>query len=108
MTARDRLVLAVVAALAVLGAVWVLLVSPERKTASKLSTEVGAASTQLANVQAEAANARLAQARYSSAYASVVNLGKAVPPRRSSANPRISRSPASSAWTPSSEQESFL
>jgi Tfp pilus assembly protein PilO len=80
MTARDRLVLAVVAALAVLGAFWVLLVSPERKTASSLSTEVSAAKTQLADVQAEAANALGAQARYSSAYTSVVNLGKAVPP----------------------------
>jgi Tfp pilus assembly protein PilO len=80
MTARDRLVLAGVAALAILGVVWVLLVSPERKTASKLATEVGAASAQLATVQGEAANARLAQARYSSAYTSVVNLGKAVPP----------------------------
>jgi Tfp pilus assembly protein PilO len=80
MTARDRLVLAGVAALAILGVVWVLLVSPERKTARTLATEVGAASAQLATVQGEAANARLAQARYSSAYTSVVNLGKAVPP----------------------------
>ena len=80
MTARDRLVIAVVVALAVIGAFWVLLVSPERKTASKLSSEVSAAKTQLASVQAEAANARAAQARYSAAYTSVVNLGKAVPP----------------------------
>jgi Tfp pilus assembly protein PilO len=80
MTARDRLVLAGVAALAILGIVWVLLVSPERKAASKLAGEVGVASAQLATAQGEAANARLAQARYSSAYTSVVNLGKAVPP----------------------------
>lgn len=79
MTARDRLVLAGVLALAVLGAVWVLLVSPERKTASKLSSEVSAASAQLASAQGEVANARAAQARYASAYTSVVNLGKAVP-----------------------------
>jgi Tfp pilus assembly protein PilO len=79
MTARDRLVLAGVVALAVLGAVWVLLVSPERKTASKLSSEVSAASAQLASAQGEVANARAAQARYASAYTSVVNLGKAVP-----------------------------
>jgi Tfp pilus assembly protein PilO len=79
MTARDRLVLAGVLALAVLGAVWVLLVSPERKTASKLSSEVSTASAQLATAQGEVANARAAQARYVSAYTSVVNLGKAVP-----------------------------
>lgn len=80
MTARDRLVLAVVVALAVLGAFWVLLVSPERKTASKLSGEVSTASAQLATVQGEASNALAAQQRYSAAYTSVVNLGKAVPP----------------------------
>jgi Tfp pilus assembly protein PilO len=79
MTARDRLVLAGVLALAVLGAVWVLLVSPQRKTATKLSSEVSTASAQLATVQGEVANARAAQARYASAYTSVVNLGKAVP-----------------------------
>jgi hypothetical protein len=80
MTTRDRLVLAVVAALAVLGAFWVLLVSPQRKTASKLSSEVSAASAQLATVKGEAANALVAQQRYSAAYSSVVSLGKAVPP----------------------------
>jgi Tfp pilus assembly protein PilO len=80
MTTRDRLVLAVVAALVVLGAFWVLLVSPERKTASKLSSEVSTASAQLATVQGEASNALVAQQRYSAAYTSVVNLGKAVPP----------------------------
>jgi len=80
MTARDRLVLAIVAALAVLGAFWVLLVSPERKTVNKLSAEVSTASAQLATVQGEASNALLAQQRYSAAYTSVVNLGKAVPP----------------------------
>src|SRR3984957_17807753 len=80
MTGRDRLVLAVVAALAVLGAFWVLLVSPERKTASKLSSEVSTASAQLATVKGEASNALVAQQRYSAAYTSVVNLGKAVPP----------------------------
>jgi hypothetical protein len=80
MTARDRLVLAVVTALVVLGAFWVLLVSPERKTVTKLSAEVSTASAQLATVQGEAANALVAQQRYSAAYTSVVNLGKAVPP----------------------------
>jgi hypothetical protein len=80
MTTRDRLVLAVVVALAVLGAFWVLLVSPARKTASKLSSEVSTASAALATAQGEASNALIAQQRYSAAYTSVVNLGKAVPP----------------------------
>ncbi|MFI4989363.1 MAG: hypothetical protein ACHQHO_00410 [Solirubrobacterales bacterium] len=79
MTTRDRLVLVGISALAVLAAVWLLLVSPERKQASKLSSEVSAASAQLAGAQSDAVSARSAQQRYSSAYASVVNLGKAVP-----------------------------
>lgn len=79
MTTRDRLVLVGVSALALLAVVWLLLVSPERKQASKLSSEVSAASAQLASAQGDAASARSAQRRYSSAYASVVSLGKAVP-----------------------------
>jgi hypothetical protein len=80
MTTRDRLVLVAISALAVLAAVWLLLVSPERKQASKLGGEVSSASAQLASAESDAASAHAAQQRYASAYASVVNLGKAVPP----------------------------
>jgi len=80
MTTRDRLVLVGVSALALLAVVWLLLVSPERKQASKLNAEVSAASAQLASAQGDAASAHAAQQRYTAAYASVVSLGKAVPP----------------------------
>jgi hypothetical protein len=80
MTTRDRLVVTVIALLAVLGAAWMLVVSPERKQAAKLQAQVSAASSQLAGAQSVAANARQAQAGYAAAYASVVTLGKAVPP----------------------------
>jgi Tfp pilus assembly protein PilO len=79
-TNRDRLVLVGISALAVLAAMWLLVVSPERSKANKLNTEVSAANAQLAAAESQAADARTAQQRYSSAYASVVNLGKAVPP----------------------------
>jgi len=78
-TTRDRLVLIGVIALALLAAVWLLLVSPERSKASKLSSEVSTASAQLASAQGDAASAHGAQQRYSAAYSSVVKLGKAVP-----------------------------
>jgi len=78
-TTRDRLVLIGVIALAMLAAVWLLLVSPERSKGSKLSTEVSAASAQLASAQGDAASAKAAQQRYAAAYSSVVSLGKAVP-----------------------------
>lgn len=80
MTTRDRLALIGISALAVLAVVWLLLVAPERNQAAKLSTQVSQASAQLAAAESDAANARTAQTRYSAAYASVVDLGKAVPP----------------------------
>jgi type II secretion system (T2SS) protein M len=82
MTGRDRIVMMAIAVLAVLGAGWLLVVSPERKQAASLQHEVDTATSQLASAEGQLANARAAQARYSSAYASIVNLGKAVPPSR--------------------------
>lgn len=81
MTARDRLVLIVVCVLVVLGAGWILVVSPERKQASKLQGEVSAASSQLHTAEEKLASAHQAKERYASAYSSIVSLGKAVPPR---------------------------
>jgi hypothetical protein len=78
-TTRDRLVLIGVMALALLAAVWLLAVSPERSKASKLNSEVSTAGAQLASAQGDAASARASEQRYSAAYSSVVSLGKAVP-----------------------------
>ena len=82
MTARDRIVVMVVAVLAVLGAGWLLVVSPERKKAATLQNEVNAATSAVATAENQLATARSAQARYSAAYASIVRLGKAVPASR--------------------------
>jgi Tfp pilus assembly protein PilO len=79
MTGRDRIVLIVVVVLAVLGGGWMLVVSPERKQADKLSADVAAAKAQLATAEGQLSNARAAQSQYASAYASIVSLGKAVP-----------------------------
>jgi hypothetical protein len=79
MTGRDRLVIMVVAVVAVIGAAWVLLVSPEKDKASKLSSQITTAQSQLQSAEGELANAHSAQAQYAGAYASVVRLGKAVP-----------------------------
>jgi hypothetical protein len=80
MTGRDRLVLMVLAVLAVLGGGWLLAVSPERKRAAQEETQVTSAREQLTAAEAQAQDARAAQARYAEDYASVVRLGKAVPP----------------------------
>jgi Tfp pilus assembly protein PilO len=79
MTARDRMVVIVVAALGVLAAVWLLAVAPERQQAAKLATEVSAAQAQLASAESQVSSAAAARARYETAYASIVRLGKAVP-----------------------------
>jgi hypothetical protein len=80
MTTRDRLVLVAMSTLLVLAVAWFALVAPERNQASKLDARVTAASAQLSTAEGELSSARSAQARYSAAYASIVSLGKAVPP----------------------------
>jgi hypothetical protein len=79
MTGRDRLMLMGIAALAVLLGAWFTTVAPERERAAKITAEVEAARKQLASAESAADSAKNAQAQYSSAYASLVSLGQAVP-----------------------------
>ncbi len=80
MTGRDRIVAVGIAVVAILAAAWLLVVSPERKQAGKVGVQVTEAKAQLASAQGQLASARAAEAQYASAYASIVSLGKAVPP----------------------------
>ena len=80
MTGRDRLVIMGIAVLALLAGGWLLLVSPERKQAAQAQAQIESARTQLQSAQTQAASERSAEARYASAYVTVVRLGKAVPP----------------------------
>ncbi|HWI75017.1 MAG TPA: type II secretion system protein GspM [Baekduia sp.] len=79
MTARDRTVLIVVGILAVLGGFWFLAISPKRKDAADVQTQITAAQARLDTAQASAASAEAAKAKYSADYATVARLGKAVP-----------------------------
>ena len=79
MTTRDRLMLIGIVALAVLLGAWFTRVAPERERAAKISAEVETARQQLASAESAADSAKNAQAQYSSAYASLVSLGQAVP-----------------------------
>jgi Type II secretion system (T2SS), protein M len=79
MSARDRMVLIVVVVLVALGGAWMLVVSPKRQEASKLSAQVTEAKTLLATAEGELAHAHAAQSQYATAYTSIVSLGKAVP-----------------------------
>jgi Type II secretion system (T2SS), protein M len=80
MTTRDRLVLIGVVLLVVLAGGYLMVVSPERKQAAQAQTQVQSARQQLDTAETAAAGARAAERRYTAAYDSVVNLGKAVPP----------------------------
>jgi Tfp pilus assembly protein PilO len=80
MTGRDRMVLICVVVVALLGGVFLKVVSPERKQAAKLASEVSGANAQLSSAETQLQSARSAQAKYAAAYASIVELGKAVPP----------------------------
>jgi Tfp pilus assembly protein PilO len=79
MTGRDRLVALGIGVFAVLAAVWLLAVSPERKQAAALGAQVSVASAQLATAESQVASARSAEKQYPAAYSSIVSLGKAVP-----------------------------
>lgn len=79
MTARDRMVLIVIAAVAVLGAAYMLVLSPEQKKASQVQAKVESARSELSSARTKLAEAQAAQQRYSAAYSSIVSLGQAVP-----------------------------
>ncbi len=79
MTARDRAVVVVVAALAIVAASWFLLLAPARKDASGLDADLAAARTRLTAAQALVATGETARARYRDDYTTLTRLGKAVP-----------------------------
>ncbi|HEY2632339.1 MAG TPA: type II secretion system protein GspM [Solirubrobacteraceae bacterium] len=79
MTTRDRLMLIGVVGLALLLGVWFMAVSPEREQAAKVTAEVESARQQLSSATSQATSAASARAKYSTAYASLVSLGQAVP-----------------------------
>jgi hypothetical protein len=78
-TARDRTVLIVVGFLAVLGAFWLLVLSPKRHDAADLTTQISTAQQRLDTARSGASSAAAAKARYDADYATVARLGKAVP-----------------------------
>ncbi len=80
MTGRDRMVVIGVVVLVALAGAWLLVVSPKRQQASKLAAQVAEAKSQLTSAETKRSEAQAAQAKYASAYSSVISLGKAVPP----------------------------
>ena len=80
MRVRDRLILAVVAAVIVIGGVWLLLVSPERNKVSTLNTQIATERSALVTAQASLAAARATAAGYPADVAAISQVMTAVPP----------------------------
>lgn len=79
MTKRDRTVLMIVGAVALMAAYWFLLLSPRRDEATKIKADLDAAQQSLTAAQSGLAASQQAKAAYSANYTSVARLGKAVP-----------------------------
>lgn len=79
MTARDRMVVVVLGALAVLAVAWLLVVSPERNKASEVQAKAQTAQAELSAAKGKLSEAEDAETRYAAAYSSIVSLGQAVP-----------------------------
>ena len=79
MTSRNQLIVGVLAALAVIAAYWMLVLSPKRDEASKLSTEISEVEKQLDEAEAQLTQYASAKNAYKANYATVARLGKAVP-----------------------------
>jgi hypothetical protein len=79
MQVRDRLIIAAVAAVVAIGAVWLLLVSPERHEASSLSAQIATEQASLATAQASLASARSAAAGYRGNVHALAQVTTAIP-----------------------------
>lgn len=79
MTPRDRTVLTVVAALALVAAAWFFMLAPVRKDAKTVDAQLVAAQARAQAAQANVSGGQRAQAAYRADYATVARLGKAVP-----------------------------
>ncbi len=79
MRVRDRLVVAVIVALAIAGGMWVALVSPERAQVTSLSSELTAERTALSAAEASVVSARRAVTGYVGHLHQIDQVMRAVP-----------------------------
>jgi Tfp pilus assembly protein PilO len=76
---RDRILLIALLGVGLLAGFWFAVLGPKRDEAKDLSAKVNAAQERLAQAQAKARDAQQAKASYERDYATVLELGKAVP-----------------------------
>jgi hypothetical protein len=80
MRVRDRLVVAVLVTLALVGGMWELLVSPERNQVTSLSGQIVSERAALASAELQVSSARRAAIAYTSHLAQISQVMRAVPP----------------------------
>jgi hypothetical protein len=78
-TRRNSILLVAVAAVAVVAAYWMLVLTPKREEAAKLDKQITVKQTALASAEAEVADYEEARENYRANYSMVARLGKAVP-----------------------------
>jgi hypothetical protein len=78
-SARDRTVLLLFGLVAAAAAIWMLAISPKRKDAADLKSQISTAQQRLTTARAAATDAEAARKAYASDYATVARLGQAVP-----------------------------
>lgn len=79
MTKRDRIMLSVVAAVAVIAAAWMLAIKPTREEATSLADQAAQAQQRRDAALASLANAKQARAQFAEAQIGIARMGKAVP-----------------------------
>jgi Tfp pilus assembly protein PilO len=78
-TKRDRIVLGILAVVAVMAASWMLAIKPKREEASQLADTAAQAQERRDTALASLANAKQARADFAEAQIGIARLGKAVP-----------------------------
>ncbi len=79
MTGRDRIVVLIVAAVALLAGFWFVVLSPKRAEVKSVDAQIATATQRLDAARASVMQAQAAKRDYDSDYAAVARLGKAVP-----------------------------
>jgi hypothetical protein len=78
-TRRNTILLVAVAAAAMVGAYWMLVLAPKREEAAAIDKQIAAKQAELASAEAEVATYEQARTSYKANYSLVARLGKAVP-----------------------------
>jgi Tfp pilus assembly protein PilO len=79
MTENTKIALVVVVMIALAGGFWLLLLSPKRDEASKLSEQITGLTAEVSHARQEAATAQVAKEHFAVDYKELVELGAAVP-----------------------------